>query len=844
MHRFTSFMSVLMGLLPLAVSGISFKGTVYNEKHETIPFAIVKIVNGDEKVMCTDQGIFTFDLAPGKYVLQISAMSYDTLTTEIRVSGKKAITKDFVLQDSSNELNSIEIFANSRDIAREVISNAMEKRSGYYANYARTRFDMYQKISLQREFPDTNSTDSLIKDLKRKERPRIMDQEELRESYSAVIGNRPRFHEKILAYKNYNDLREWDGLSGGIRIDVGEHDITPQQNMWSNPYIITSNYAFTEFDILTTNLDLPSLCNKKILSPLGVGAMLNYRYTVEAISYRDNKKVYLIKVDPIFNVEPLFSGIITIEDGTWAVLDYDLSLNPLSLFYFSSFRIRQINHWQGTGDFYPEKRTIEYTIQEGALNTYTGRIAVDYSNVEIDSLVEKEVFTDEVQTYDDLAFDRDSLYWVEKRTLEIDSLEAKFIHRTDSLRAYYVSQEYYEIEDSTINNLNIWDYLLNGITHKNRARQWQFYLNPLIMQMNIFGIGGYRHRLGGTFQKEFENNYLMEVEGDVDYGIRNKDIRGKAGIGLTYIPKKFVRTFIRVGDYYDMINTYASVGSMFSRSNYVRSQTFSIAQRMELVNGLFGEITFDYSDQKPINNLLQDNWSSDLFGDVNKPIDFERYIKMEVKLDIKYYFKQKYIIKKGKKIILGSKYPVFSMIYRKGLPRIFNSEVDFDYVEIGFKHSTELGRWGTVDWSVLGGTFFNRNNLRLLEYKYFRGSDAFFFSDPLRSFQLLGPTLSTPNAFYRANYFQHFDGIILNKIPLINRLKLTEAGGAGFIAIPNQDFAHAEFYLGLERVVRIRKQLFRFGVYGCTSDSSLDKANYELKFGVNFFNTYTKKWSF
>jgi hypothetical protein len=79
---------------------------------------------------------------------------------------------------------------------------------------------------------------------------------------------------------------------------------------------------------------------------------------------------------------------------------------------------------------------------------------------------------------------------------------------------------------------------------------------------------------------------------------------------------------------------------------------------------------------------------------------------------------------------------------------------------------------------------------------------------------------------------------------LINRLKLSEAAGAAFIAIPNQNFAHAEIYLGLEKVFRIREQIFRVGVYGCTSDSSLDKANYEFKIGFNFYNTYSKKWSY
>jgi hypothetical protein len=215
-----------------------------------------------------------------------------------------------------------------------------------------------------------------------------------------------------------------------------------------------------------------------------------------------------------------------------------------------------------------------------------------------------------------------------------------------------------------------------------------------------------------------------------------------------------------------------------------------------------------------------------------------------LRLDIKYRFKQKYIIKKNKKILLGSDYPEVNVVYRKGIPRLFNSEINFDYLEVGIRHEKELGRLGNMEWSVLGGSFLNKTNLRILEHKYFRGSDILFFSDPLRSFQLLGPTLSTPNTYLRGNYFHHFNGIVFNKIPLIRRLKLTEAAGVAMLSIPDQNFFHTEFYAGLERVIRIRQEIFRIGVYACTAESSFNKARFEFKLGFNFFDSFHKKWNY
>jgi hypothetical protein len=436
------------------------------------------------------------------------------------------------------------------------------------------------------------------------------------------------------------------------------------------------------------------------------------------------------------------------------------------------------------------------------------------------------------------------LYWDPIRKVPLDSLEQRYGFVCDSLQKRYASDDYYREADSTYNALRWIDFLLYGIGYRNRERDYSFYINPLTMQVNPFGIGGYRHRVGGTYKKEFANAYTMEVEGEADYGFRNQDLRGRAGVGLTYVPLKFVRTFVRFGDYYDMVNNYASLGSIFSRSNYVRTQTWSVAQRMEIVNGLFAELTFEFSDQQPITNLQSDQWSQQVFGDVNTPLDFERYIKSEFKLEMRYRHKQRYIIKKGRKILLGSVYPDLKFVYRKGVPGLLGSEVDFDYIELGVKHAKTLGRLGDIDWSLLAGSFVNKRNLRILEHRYFRGSDLFFFSDPLNSFQLLGPTLSTPDAFFRANYFHHFNGILLNKIPLINRLKLTEAAGAAVLSIPSEDFHHAEFYLGIERIVRIRKELFRFGIYAATADSNWEGARFEFKLGVNFYNSFTKKWQY
>ncbi len=840
---------LFISFIHLAVFSQDFTliGNIRSENDEPASFATVVATSTRTGEVygthCDEEGHFKLRLQEGTYTFTIHLVGYHDFTTEIKGSDLEVIHRDFLLEENAAEFNDVMVYADKKNLARDVMKNAIEARAKNRGKDFTMTYDGYMKNSIIRTAPDTTvaGKDSTYLALKERDRPKITNQLYLIESLSKVHFSPPsRCHEEILAYQDFKVTRPSEGHSMSMSIEYGEPDIIPQQHEAVNNYQLKSRSGYNEFSLYNRLLDLPSVSEKMILSPIGAGAMLSYQFDLDEIDIIDSTRVYKIKVTPLFKSEPLFSGIVHIRSDDWALIYADLRLNDEALIFYDNFHLVQYYDQLLSGQYTLADQSLDYSIKEGHAQI-NADIDILHSNRTLDSLFK---FDQESVIYTEDAYDQDSAYWDEHRFLALTENELKYVSRQDSLQALYGSEEYYHKVDSTYNQLKFMDFILYGVGYRNREKNYEFFLNPLIMQLNPVGIGGYRHRLGGSFQKEFPNAYLLETDGMIDYGFRNEDVRGKVGLGLTYVPKKFVRTFIRVGDYYDMINTYASLGSLFSRSNYVRTQTISIAQRMELVNGLFAEVTFDYSDQKPINNMEGDKWSQRLFGDVNTPISFDRYTKSEIRLDLKYKIGQKYEIRKNKKILLGSRYPDITMTYRKGIPGLLRSEVNFDYIELKAKNETELGRLGNMEWSVMAGTFFNKTNLRLLEHRYFRGSDPIFFSDPLLSFQLLGPTLSTPNTYLRGNYFHHFNGIVLNKIPLIRKLKLTEAAGCAFLSIPSQDFHHAEFYAGIERTFRIREEIFRLGIYACTADSSWNKARIEFKIGLNFFDAFHKKWQY
>jgi hypothetical protein len=840
-----------LACLFLLISHVAFgqyiKGTVMDNNGNPLPFASIYIKNSTTGASSNLKGEYFLETKSGSYIIVYSFVGYKTVEKEVILKNNKPQLVNVNLDEASTTLYAVEIVANTKDRAKEIMRNVRDKRKFYLSKIQNFSCDTYLKTSLEKERKKPITIDSLKNTTKEKEGKDMVshlkkEKLNLIESISETYYQEPgKYKEVIVAYHDYaENQKESNGVS--ISVGYGNEDIAPTQYTAANPYLLYNDMMSSELNFYKNLIKYPAVSQQPLLSPIASNSSLSYTYNFVGSFYEDQRLIYKIDVKPIYKSEALFYGTIYIEDSTWALRSVDLSINPSVLLFCKEFKVIQKYSEINKDQHAPIKRELFYTISDGKFNII-GNSRVNHSNYQINREFPAKIFGNEIKRYEVDAFDKDSTYWTSIRPITLKESELQFIHESDSLKKYYTSEEYYTKTDSSFNRINIWS-ILNGVGHRNRKNGTEWYLSGMFEQVIPFGIGGYRHKLPGYFNKEFKNDYLLETKGFIDYGFNNKDVKGKLGVGLTYFPKKFIRTFIEFGDFYDHINDFASIEQAFSRSNYIRTKSVSISQRMEIVNGLFGELTFEYSDQQPINNIELANWSNNLFGHLNSPTDFERYTKSEVKLELKYRIQQKYILKGNKKIIIGTKHPELTFVYRKGISGLFNSEVNFDYIEIGIKDEMQLARFGSSRWEAKAGTFPNKQNLRTLEYKYFRGSDRWFFSDPVRSFQLLDSIFSTPNEYLKANYIHHFEGSILNKVPLINKLKLQLAAGAGTLIIPDADFAHFEMFAGVERIVRIKQQLFRFGAYAVTADNSLNEPDLTFKFGISFYNTFTKRWDY
>lgn len=833
-------LSLLFGYNSLAQYVI--KGEVLDEYGKPIPGARVSLENSTYGVPTNMKGNYFLEVEEkGVLVVKFSMLGFETSMDTIEVADKINIL-NVVLEEKATDLNTVEIYADKKDIAKEVIKHVSDNKKYLDRSFDSYECNTYIKTSLEKEprFPDlmAKGENSLV--------PVGRQRMNFIESYSVTkFKQSGTYKETILAHHDY---AEKSNSSVVVTADYSDPDnILPTQVIEYNPYIFFEKVQDGDFNPYQNLIDLPKVSSKPLVSPVAFNGPLNYKYTLNSVFYENGQKIYEIGVEPRFSEAPLFSGSLFIIDSLWVIKSMDLSINSSSMEYFKDFRIIQDYEYIDS-NWVPVRREFIYTINDGK-DVVLANTRVDHTNYEFNKEYDNKEFKNVLMIYEEDAFDKDSSYWAETRPLQLKQEELAFIQEQDSIRRELTSNEYIDSVNAEYNKLTVWDFLLNGVGFRNRAKGQEIYLIPLIQQPNFFGIGGYRHKFGGMYEKEFSNAQRIRTNGKIDYGFRNQDVKGDLAIEYTYLPRHFGSFKISGGDNYDVVNNYESIANSFSPTNYVRKTFVGFSQRYEIVNGLYGKIGFDYSIRRSIDDLQLAPYMDSLFsmigGDI-QPQPFPTYTVSIFELELLYRFRQSYILKGNKKIVIGTEYPELKFTYKLGVPDLFGSDVNFSFIEVGASDEIEFGTMGNTKWNFVTGTFLAKDvdSIKFIEHKFFRGSDWFFFSNPLKSLQLLDSTFHTARPYMQAYGIHHFNGAIMSKIPLINKLKLELVVGAGALLIQDYDYFHFEFYGGIERKFKIRKQLFKIGTYYVLRENNAPSVNLNLKFGIDFFNSWNNSWSY
>jgi hypothetical protein len=476
-----ALISILIGIFLSHSAWTQYvNGYIYNQKNEPVSFASVYVKNTTIGTTSNQRGFYLLDLKPGKYILVIKFIGYTSQEKEIVLEQGQKLRLDVTLEEASQELYTLDVVADKKDLAKEIMGKVRDNRKQFLDNVTNFKCTTYIKSSIEKEFMVVSDTSNLTKEvsfenfLKRQPLNLI-------ESISETYFDAPsKYQEVILAYRDYADTKEGDmsesgnSMTIGVSFEYGEPSVLPEAFEGENEYIFYTDAQSAELNFYNNLIEFPKVSEKPLLSPIASTSNLSYTYNYVSAFYEKGKKIHEISVKPIFNQEALFKGSIFIEDSTWALVAVDLSVNKSALRYCNEFNIIQNYEELKNGVYLPTKRQMVYTIKDGKKNIL-GDILVSHTDFTINEPLIIPLKKLERKRYEKDAFKKDSAYWETFRPYELKESEKKYISTSDSLYNYYHSQEYYNKIDSSYNRFR-WYSPFIGFGHRNRFKGTEWYV--------------------------------------------------------------------------------------------------------------------------------------------------------------------------------------------------------------------------------------------------------------------------------------------------------------------------------------------------------------------------------
>lgn len=796
------------------VSQEILEGKIIDETNLGIPMAEVFVKNMPElRVRADVEGNYLMRLEDGEYYLVFQAMGYEPreVFVAVKQGGNNYNIQLFPIKIS--ELDEFNFSAKRTNVGREIIKNVVEIKDRLDYNQYPHSCEVYIRAKEIR-------SDEQTKTKKKDSNDPFEQEEELRSQKLGELANTSLLEvEATRHYAPPNNVRE---IRNGFSLRGDK----------SRLYYTTTVKANINF--FKNMLYLDDLSESPIQSPISTGGILSYKYKlIEKIERDDAPTLNKIQIIPRNTAVSTLEGFIYVQDDTWLVEKLDLTIVKGNLYMYDYFQIIQEFDVSSDSLCVLEYQELNYGVDYKKESFKSSTIS-NYMDYDFAPNFPPKFFGNEVAITEQQAYERDSSYWTKARMTPLSKEEINYIKKRDSIDNLFKRTEYLDSMDSVFNKLTFLKVAWFGIDRRNRAKKTQWTLSSLAAMTRPVYIAGPRFGPDFDYFKKWPNERTFEFYTRADVGLLNNDLKGRAQIRYQYNPFNFGTVGLYFEHDYDLIRTFDAFSQVLLRENFIEATTGSLYHYFEIINGMNLQSNVAFTERRPISEDTKFiTWFDEATNNTMPPV-FEKYNALIADLTLSFTPGQKYMREPYRKVILGSKWPTFYMYWEKGVPSVLKSDVNHDYLRLGIRQDFKIGTMGTTTYHATSGKFVNSKNLREFDYKFHRRSDPIWFSNPLFSFQDLDTSLPTLDWYFEAHIVHHFNGALINKIPYMKKTRLMTVVGGGYLYVPEHNWQHYEFFVGLERIFKFSRRRLRIGLYGVLSDGNqiTPRTSYKISFAL------------
>lgn len=795
--------------LSSVVAGQTFRvyGKVTTTKLEPLAFASVQIKNAQFGILTKEDGTYEMQLAPGTHDLVITMVGYKGVVIPLVV--QENVEQNVILEEEdSKNLDEVVIRTKAKDRAEEVMRKLIQQKDSIRSAGGAYSAKLYIKAVQQ---------DS---------------------GFASKKAETPV------------DLAGMTMAEISVKLDRGRDGEIKEERLGvrkdGNPLsLFYLSVTEGDFDFYDNLIKVPAISPTPFVSPVSYSGLVAYRFKTLKVQRTGKHRIYTISVKPRALTNATVEGEITVSDSSWSILSCRFRFPSYHLQEYDYFEVAQEYDFIDNQAWMLTRQEFNYYSKSKA-GRLSGKTVVRYTDYQLNKQFARRHFGSELSATASSAYQQDSIFWNTVRKEPLSEKEIHYIRRQDSLNAVYNTKRYKDSIEQVYNKVTWKRILISGQSFYKHSTDRTWHIDPVRSLFEPFAFGGLRISPTVSFHKTFENRKSLNIFTNVSYGFRNRDVNGSVSVNHLYNP--FSRGFVEVNAGRDFQFIYEGDAwiNRLKRNSFYLNNAFGAGHGLELVNGLFFYTEAEAALRRPVTNYRTGKLADSLLNlEDNQPVTFEPYNAFYGKVRLDYTPRQKYVREPKEKIILGSKWPTFFIEWRKGIPGIIKSEVDFDYVEYGMQQKINTGLTGITNYTVKTGNFFNTRDLRLIDYKFIRRGDPLYFSNPNTTFQAMDSTFAVFNRFWEGHLVHDFNGFFLNKLPLLKKLKLREVGGLGFLVSKETKLRYAEAFVGVERAFQSPfdpLDKFKLGIYVVSSAVNKTANPVQFKVGFTTWNKRRNRW--
>lgn len=608
---------------------------------EPLAFANLTFNNNQRLATSTDiDGKFLFSTMQPLTSVLCTYVGYETQAVQLQKNNTLVI----YLKASENNLQEVVIRPSENPanaIIKKVIAN---KEKNNPENIPSFKYKSYNKTVYDVKTDGTTKTDSLNTKMKGK-----------------LLKDSPLFMMESVSERKF------------IAPDISEETVIGTKvSGFQNPSFASLATDLQPFSFYQDNIKLFDI---QYLNPISKGSLNKYRFILEDTLFQNRDTIYILSFEPKKNKN--FEGLkgqLYINSNKYAVQNViatPFEKGKIDIKIQQKYVFLEGKYW------FPEQ--LNYALQFTEL-----KMVVDgksyISEVELDIPLRKKEFALESVRIDKMAAKKDSLFWKSFRVETLSEAELKTYRVVDS-----VGKE------------NNFDKILSSV-----EKLTQFKIGIGIFDLDLAKTivynkyEGYRLGLGVyTNEKLFEN---VSFGGFFGYGTRDKD--WKYGAEVIYTLSK--ENEFKVGaKYQDNLVEAGSYGLNHSNQNKLNLRNFQAYLMDNVKQSSFNvearafrylkwNVTFTQSTTTPrYLTAFQDN--GQIYSD---------YKDSNVRIDLRFGYKEKFISSFNQRISVGSTYPILSISYAKGIKNVMNSDFNYDKIEARIEQSFFTKNIGTTSYQL------------------------------------------------------------------------------------------------------------------------------------------------